>query len=116
MLAEVRRLRSDRGHLAAMLTQLLAADVLADVAADATRIREHRETYAAGYADGHRAGREDHAREQHADWARMARRITRGPAYAEIEARRWELRGEPRTRATFGQPHPADYPGSEGQS
>jgi hypothetical protein len=28
---------------------------------------------------------------------------------AEIEARRW--RGEPRTRATFGKPHPADYPG-----
>jgi hypothetical protein len=23
----------------------------------------------------------------------------------------WELRGEPRTRATFGQPHPADFPG-----
>lgn len=24
---------------------------------------------------------------------------------------RWELRGEPRTRATFGQPHPDDFPG-----
>jgi hypothetical protein len=24
---------------------------------------------------------------------------------------RWSVRGEPRTRATFGQPHPADFPG-----
>lgn len=23
----------------------------------------------------------------------------------------WELRGEPRTRATFGRPHPGDFPG-----
>jgi hypothetical protein len=32
---------------------------------------------------------------------------------AETEARRWTLRGEPRTRATFGQPHQDDYPGRE---
>jgi hypothetical protein len=30
---------------------------------------------------------------------------------AVIEARRWTVRGEPRTRATFGQPHKDDYPG-----
>jgi hypothetical protein len=29
----------------------------------------------------------------------------------EIEVRRWTVRGEPRTRATFGQPHKDDYPG-----
>ena len=28
------------------------------------------------------------------------------------EAVRWELRGEPRTRETFSQPHPDDYTGS----
>jgi hypothetical protein len=33
---------------------------------------------------------------------------------AETEARRWTLRGEPRTRATFGQPHKDDYPGQGG--
>ena len=33
---------------------------------------------------------------------------------AETEARRWTLRGEARTRATFGQPHKDDYPGREG--
>jgi hypothetical protein len=27
------------------------------------------------------------------------------------ETVRWALRGEPRTRATFGQPHRDDYPG-----
>jgi hypothetical protein len=32
---------------------------------------------------------------------------------AETEARRWTVRGEPRTRATFGQPHKDDYPGRE---
>lgn len=27
------------------------------------------------------------------------------------EETRWTLRGQPRTRATFSQPHPADFPG-----
>lgn len=27
------------------------------------------------------------------------------------EERMWSLRGEPRTRATFGLPHPQDFPG-----
>ena len=30
---------------------------------------------------------------------------------AKVYARRWELRGEPRTRRTFGQPHPDDFAG-----
>ena len=29
----------------------------------------------------------------------------------EIEERRWTVRGQQRTRKTFGRPHPADYPG-----
>lgn len=32
-------------------------------------------------------------------------------AAAELERRRWRLFGEQRTRATFGDPHPDDYPG-----
>lgn len=30
---------------------------------------------------------------------------------AKLYARRWELRGEPRTRETFSQPHPDDFTG-----
>jgi hypothetical protein len=30
---------------------------------------------------------------------------------AEPETRRWELRGEPRTRSSFAQPHPEDFTG-----
>lgn len=34
------------------------------------------------------------------------------PASAHVtEARRWNVRGEPRTRATFGLPHPDDFQG-----
>ena len=33
------------------------------------------------------------------------------PAEIIIEERRWSLRGEPRTRATFADPHPRDFPG-----
>lgn len=37
----------------------------------------------------------------------------REPAAPELtgEQVRWSVRGEPRTRATFGQPHPGDFPG-----
>jgi hypothetical protein len=32
----------------------------------------------------------------------------------QVYVRRWELRGEPRTRERFGDPHPDDYEGREG--
>jgi hypothetical protein len=32
---------------------------------------------------------------------------------AKVYARRWTVRGEQRTRATFGRPHPDDYPGKD---
>jgi hypothetical protein len=32
-------------------------------------------------------------------------------AQADIERRRWRLRGEPRTRETFARPHPDDFTG-----
>lgn len=67
-----------------------------------------RAAYAAGFADGRAAERIE------ADRAWSAR----PPRAAELlpgvaEARRWELRGEPRTRTTFGRLHPADYQGRE---
>lgn len=31
--------------------------------------------------------------------------------YADAERRRWELRGQPRTRETFSRPHPDDFRG-----
>ena len=52
--------------------------------------------YERGFADGVMA----HKHAQH-DAARLT----------ETEARRWTLRGEPRTRETFGLPHPDDFPG-----
>lgn len=33
------------------------------------------------------------------------------PGFLAREIERWNVRGEPRTRATFSQPHPADFPG-----
>lgn len=38
-------------------------------------------------------------------------RLSNGPGVPDFERTRWELRGEPRTRATFAAPHPADFPG-----
>ncbi len=56
----------------------------------------HADDYEAGFADGAMALKAA----QH-DACRLA----------ELEARRWSLRGEPRTRQSFAQPHPADYQG-----
>jgi hypothetical protein len=75
------------------LRRLLAAELAA-----------WRAGYAAGRADERRAG--DRA------WsARAPLKVSDGPDLAELEALRWELRGEPRTRETFGLPHPDDYMG-----
>lgn len=55
----------------------------------------HADDYDRGYVDGV-----------------LARKRTGIRLYEEIrlEQRRWELRGEKRTRQTFGQPHPDDSP------
>ena len=64
-----------------------------------------RAAYARGYARAHS--------ELAAAWHAVADPVSRSrPSYAELERRRWMLRGEPRTRATFGQPHHADYEGA----
>lgn len=44
-------------------------------------------------------------------WSDLGEREATSSFAPTIEAVRWELRGEPRTRATFSQPHPADFPG-----
>lgn len=73
------------------------------------RVIEAEESgYARGLADGVTLGRQLEAAERDEQWNRAAAPIARGgPAVAD----RWKLRGEPRTRQTFGRPHPADYPG-----
>jgi hypothetical protein len=67
---------------------------------------------AGGYAAGYEAGRRDEADERDRAWNAIAAPIARGgPAFAELERRRYMLYGEQRTRETFGEPHPADRPG-----
>lgn len=76
------------------------------------RQRAWREGWDAGYADGYDAGHQDEAAARDRDWRRIARPIARGgPSAAELEAKRWTVRGERRTPETFGQPHPDDFPG-----
>jgi hypothetical protein len=43
--------------------------------------------------------------------AGRVRVMAASPPWAEVEARRWSVRGEQRTRETFGRPHRGDYPG-----
>jgi hypothetical protein len=75
------------------------------------RLADRAEGYALGYAVGYDAGRLDEARDLEAAYHEMASRVARGgPSYAELERRRWTVHGEPRTRETFAQPHPADRP------
>jgi hypothetical protein len=74
-----------------------------------------REGWEAGHMTGVDDGRQAEAAERDAEWNAIARPVARGgPAYAEIERKRWTVRGEVRTRETFGQPHPGDYPGRDG--
>ncbi len=63
-----------------------------------------RRGYQRGRADGYDAGYTDGI---------LGRKRARHQAVEALDVylRRWKLRGETRTRSTFGQPHPADYPG-----
>lgn len=66
------------------------------------------DAYEAGFADALTTVKRGHhdtyrAAQQLRDWV---------IAEETAEAVRWELRGEPRTRETFSQPHPDDYTGS----
>jgi hypothetical protein len=69
--------------------------------------------YARGLAEGVALGRAIEAAESAAAWQRIARPIARSSgSHADLERRRWRLRGEDRTRATFGKPHPDDFKGT----
>jgi hypothetical protein len=70
-----------------------------------------RDGYAAGAADAWSAGYAAAVTEVKAAEHGLVR-LVRG--MAETEAARWTLRGEVRTRETFGQPHPDDYTGRDG--
>jgi hypothetical protein len=72
-----------------------------------------RAAYLLGRADGYRDGYERGARLLEATWPTVIARLG-GRAGAEVQAARWELRGEQRTRETFGRPHPDDYQGQDG--
>ena len=83
-------------------------------AAELARLRWHGR---AEYERGYEAGRRDALAEEAAsrrEAAGLVARATAGPSHAELERRRWTLRGEHRARETFGRPHPGDYPGRDG--
>jgi hypothetical protein len=65
---------------------------------------------AVGYREGYAAADADW-REHTAPSRAAARRAARQPTHGEQEGRRWKVRGEPRDRATFSQPHPDDFRG-----
>jgi hypothetical protein len=72
---------------------------------------EHRGAFRLGYALGVEIGRRQ-VLDEEAEARRAAIRMVRDAGrLSEVERRRWTVRGEARTRATFGEPHPADYPG-----
>lgn len=80
------------------------------------QLRLRLAAWSEGWRSGHAAGYLDGRRDAHrelADWHAIADpAATGGPSHAELERRRWRLRGEQRTCETFGEPHPGDYPGA----
>jgi hypothetical protein len=110
-LAEVRHLRgqlaaaaAERDRLAALIAAHLAADPLERLTAQ----------WAARATESYQAGRTDAAADERARWTDYPPlRPAGGPDAAELEARRWAVRGELRTRGTFAYPHPDDHPGTD---
>ncbi len=97
-----------------MTADLLALSAERDVQLG-LRHRAYAEGWGAGRMAGYGAGRQDEGAERDQAWNQIARPIARGgPAHAEIERKRWTVRGEARTRETFGEPHPGDYMGQDG--
>jgi hypothetical protein len=81
------------------LRRLLAAE-------RAAYTRGHRD----GWQDGYGAAERNMARL----WSEHAGPIARSEP--RLLRRRWSLRGEPRSRETFGRPHRDDYPGQGGDA
>jgi len=83
----------------------------------AAQARAWREGYEQGFLAGVEVGRGAALEEEAAqrrEAAGLVREATTGPSRAAILRQRWTLRGEQRTRETFGRPHPGDYPGRDG--
>jgi hypothetical protein len=76
----------------------------------AYRLQLARDAYAAGHADGYRAGYRQADADQAARWNHAARAID-GPTQAEVEERRWGPGG----RTHFADPRPGDFPGRSAQ-
>jgi hypothetical protein len=69
---------------------------------------EHERGRELGIEEGRRqALAEESAQRREA--AGLVQAATSGPTQAELQRRRWMLRGEERTRETFADPHPDDY-------
>jgi hypothetical protein len=82
------------------------------------RLGACREAYRLGDEHGYWRGYEQAHADLEAGWREMASRVARGDSrsHAELEAERWKVHGEPRTRDTYGLPHPADRRPREGGS
>ncbi len=102
--AELDATRADRDRLAELVARHLAADPL-------ERLAEQWAVYA---LESYKAGRADVLAELDATWPTYPKLPDlSGPELAELEALRWAVRGQPRTREQFGQPHPADRTGQD---
>lgn len=87
-----------------------AVDPLAEIR---YRCQLGRDEYDRGRSAGIEEGRRAYAAEE-AEQRRQAAGLVRAlTVQGDVERRRWELRGEPRTRETFGQAHPDDFPGGD---
>jgi hypothetical protein len=75
-----------------------------------TWLRRLLATEQEAFIRGVAAGRQMEADERDAAWNQIAAPIARGgPAFAELERRRWGPGG----REHFGDPQPGDFPGGE---
>ncbi len=79
-----------------------------------------KQAWSEGWAAGHEVGYEAGCRDALAQEAAQRREAaglialaTAGPSHDELERKRWILRGQQRTRATFGLPHPDDFAGRD---
>ena len=73
----------------------------------AYRHRLAREMYQAGQRAGFDVGYRQARADMAARWAQIARPVTHGISFAELEERRWGPSG----RAHFADPRPGDFPG-----
>jgi hypothetical protein len=98
---------------APMMADLLMTSAERDRWLQRLQAAEHA-AESAGYMRGRADGYSARAAELERDWQAIARPAANGgPSWAELERKRWTLRGETRTRTTFGLPHPDDFPGRD---